>query len=112
MLKLLKALHDAGVIIVPGTDALAGYQLHHELELYARAGIAPAEVLRLATLTPAQVMGVAGDRGVIAAGKYADMVLIEGDPTRNIEDVRKVTTVIKAGRIYDPAAIERALGIE
>lgn len=112
MLKLLKALHDAGVTIVPGTDALAGYQLHHELELYARAGIVPAEVLRLATLTPAEVMGVAGDRGVIAAGKYADMVLIDGDPTRDIEDVRKVKSVIKAGRIYDPAAIERALGIE
>ena len=112
MLKLLKALHDAGVTIVPGTDALAGYQLHHELALYARAGIAPAEVLRLATLTPAQVMGVAGDRGVIAAGKYADMVLVDGDPMRNIADLRKVKTVIKAGRIYDPAAIERALGIE
>jgi hypothetical protein len=112
MLKLLKALHDAGVTIVPGTDALAGYQLHHELELYARAGIAPAEVLRLATLTPSEVMGVASDRGVIAAGKYADMVLIDGDPTRRIEDVRKVTGVVKAGRIYDPAAIERALGIE
>lgn len=112
MLKLLKALHDAGVTIVPGTDALAGYQLHHELELYARAGIAPAEVLRLATLTPAEVMGVAGNQGVIGAGKYADMVLIDGDPTRNIADVRKVKTVIKAGRVYDPAAIERALGIE
>lgn len=112
MLKLLKAIHDAGVTIVPGTDALAGYQLHHELELYVRAGIAPAEVLRLATLTPAQVMGVAGDRGVIDAGKYADMVLIDGDPTRDMAELRKVKTVIKAGRVYDPAALERALGIE
>jgi imidazolonepropionase-like amidohydrolase len=112
MLKLLKALHDAGVIIVPGTDALAGYHLHHELELYARAGIAPAEVLRLATLTPAEVMGVSGDQGVVAAGKYADMLLIDGDPTRDMEDVRRIKAVIKGGRIYDPAAIERALGIE
>lgn len=112
MLKLLKALHEAGVVIIPGTDALAGYQLHHELELYVRAGIAPAEVLQLATLTPANVMGVSGDRGVIDAGKYADMLLIEGDPTQSIADVRNVKMVIKAGRIYDPAAIERALGIE
>lgn len=112
MLKLLKALHDAGVTIVPGTDALAGYQLHHELELYVRAGIAPAEVLRLATLTPAEVMGVAGDRGVIAPGKYADMVLIDGDPTRDIEDVRRIHVVVKGGRVYDPAGIERALGIK
>ena len=66
MLRLLKALYDAGVTIIPGTDALSGYQLHHELELYARAGIPAPEVLRLATLTPALVMGVNKDRGVIA----------------------------------------------
>jgi imidazolonepropionase-like amidohydrolase len=111
MLRLLKALYDAGVTIVPGTDALAGYTLHHELELYARAGIAPAEVLRMATLTPALVMGVNKDRGVIAAGKIADMVLIDGDPTKNIGDIRNVRTVIKRGRIYDPIAIEKALVI-
>ena len=111
MLRLLKALHDAGVTIIPGTDALAGYTLHHELELYVRAGINPAEVLRMATLTPALVMGVNKDRGAIAAGKLADMILIEGDPTKNIRDLDKLTTVIKAGRVYDPAAIEKALGI-
>jgi imidazolonepropionase-like amidohydrolase len=112
MLKLLKALYDAGVTIIPGTDGLPGYMLHHELELYAKAGIAPAEVLRMATLTPALVMGVDGNRGVIAAGKYADMVLVDGDPSKNISDIRKVATVLKGGRVYDPAAIEKALGIE
>jgi len=111
MLALLKALHDAGVDIVPGTDALAGYLLHHELELYVRAGIAPAEVLRMATLLPARVMGVERDVGVVAAGKYADFVLIDGDPTRKISDVRNVALVVKAGNVFEPAAIERALGI-
>ena len=111
MLRLLKALYDAGITIIPGTDALAGYMLHHELELYVRAGIAPAEVLRMATLTPALVRGVNKDRGVIAAGKLADMALIDGDPTQHIRDIDKITTVIKGGRIYDPAAIEKALGV-
>ena len=111
MLRLLKSLYDAGITIIPGTDALAGYMLHHELELYVRAGIAPAEVLRMATLTPALVMGVNKDRGVIAAGKLADMALIDGDPTQHIRDIDKITTVIKGGRIYDPAAIEKALGV-
>ena len=111
MLRLLKALHDAGVTIIPGTDGLAGYMLHHELELYVRAGIPSAEVLRMATLTPALVMGVNKDRGVIAAGKLADMVLIDGDPTKNIRDINKITTVIKGGKVYDPGAIEKALGI-
>ena len=111
ILRLLKALHDAGVTIVPGTDALAGYMLHHELELYVRAGIPATEVLRMATLTSATVMGVNKDRGVIAAGKFADMVLVDGDPTKNIRDLDKLSTVIKGGNLYDPVAIERALGI-
>lgn len=112
MLRLLKAIYDAGVTIIPGTDALAGYTLHHELELYARAGIPPAEVLRMATWTAALVMGVDKDRGVIAPGKLADMILVDGDPTKNIEDINKIRTVIKDGKVYDPAAIEKALGIE
>ena len=111
MLRLLKAIHDAGVTIIPGTDALAGYTLHHELELYVRAGISAPEVLRMATLTSAEVMGVNKDRGVIAAGKFADMILVDGDPTKNIRDLDKSTTVIKGGKVYDPAAIEKALGI-
>src|SRR5438094_1659201 len=111
MLRLLKALYDAGVTIIPGTDALAGYMLHHELELYVRAGIPPTEVLRMATLTPALVMGVNKDRDVIAAGKVADIVLIDGDPTKNIRDINKITTVIKGGKVYDPGAVEKALGI-
>jgi hypothetical protein len=111
MLRLLKALYDAGVTIIPGTDTLAGYTLHHELELYARAGIPPAEVLRMATWTPALVMGVDKDRGVIAPGKFADMILVDGDPTKDIRDINNITTVIKGGKVYDPMAIEKALGI-
>ena len=111
MLRLLKALYDAGVIIIPGTDNLAGYMLHHELELYVQAGIPAAEVLRMATLTPALVMGVNKDRGVIAPGKLADTVLIDGDPTKDIRDIKKIKTVIKGGKVYEPAAIEKALGI-
>jgi Amidohydrolase family len=111
MLRLLKALYDAGVTIVPGTDALPGYMLHHELELYVRAGIPAAEVLRMTTLTSATVMGVNKDRDVVAAGKLADMILVDGDPTKNIRDLGKITTVIKGGNVYDPAAIEKALGI-
>jgi len=111
MMRLLKALHDAGVIIIPGTDALAGYTLHYELKLYVRAGIPAGEVLGMATLTPALVMGVNKDRGIIAAGKLADMILVDGDPTKDIRDIDKISTVIKSGKVYDPPAIEKALGI-
>jgi imidazolonepropionase-like amidohydrolase len=56
-------------------------------------------------------MGVNKDRGVIAPGKLADMILVDGDPTMNIRDINKITTVIKGGKVYDPMAIEKALGI-
>ena len=111
MLRLLKAIHDAHVTIIPGTDALAGYTLLHELELYERAGIAPAEVLRMATLTSAQVIGADHERGVIAPGKLADLILVDGDPTVHVSDLHRLSLVIKAGRMYDPVQVEQSLGI-
>jgi imidazolonepropionase-like amidohydrolase len=65
----------------------------------------------MATLTPALVMGVNKDRGVIAPGKLADMVLIDGDRTKDIRAINKIETALKGGKVYDPAAIEKALGI-
>jgi imidazolonepropionase-like amidohydrolase len=111
MLRLLKALNDAGITIIPGTDSLSGYSLLHELELYVRAGIPAGQVLRMATLTSAQVIGADAERGTIAPGKLADMILIDGDPTAHIEDVHKIAVVIKGGHVYDPAQIEAELGI-
>jgi imidazolonepropionase-like amidohydrolase len=111
MLQLLKALHEAGVTIIPGTDSMAGYGLHHELELYVRAGIPAPEVLRMATLTSAQVVGADGERGVIAAGKLADLILVNGDPSKDIRDLNKVDVVMKGGKLYDAAHVEQALGI-
>jgi imidazolonepropionase-like amidohydrolase len=112
MLKLLKALHEGGVTIIPGTDSAGiGYALHHELELYVRAGIPAAEVLRMATLTSAHVVGADYERGVIAAGKLADLILVDGDPSVRIADIRRVDLVMKGGTLYEPARIEHALGI-
>jgi hypothetical protein len=111
MLELIGELHRAGVTIVPGTDALAGFALHRELENYVRAGIPPAEVLRMATLVPAQVMKRQKDLGTIEPGKLADFILVDGDPTVNISDIRKVTLVVKDGKVFDPASIYRELGV-
>ena len=111
MLRLLKGLHDAGVTIIPGTDALSGYTLLHELELDVRAGIPAPEVLRMATLTSAQVIGVDRERGVIAPGKIADLILVDGDPSTRITDLHRITLVMKSGHLFDPTRIETALGI-
>jgi imidazolonepropionase-like amidohydrolase len=111
MLKLLKGLYDAGITIIPGTDSLAGYTLLHELELYERAGIPAPQVLRMATLTSAQVIGVDRERGVIAPGKLADLILVDGDPSLHIADLHRITLVMKEGHVFDPQQIEKALGI-
>ncbi|WP_386066993.1 amidohydrolase family protein [Tahibacter sp. UC22_41] len=112
MLKLLHALHAAGVTIVPGTDMLAGYSLHHELALYVRAGIAPADVLRMATVDSARNSGLSHERGLIANGLQADLILVDGDPTRDIADIRRIDLVFSRGRIYEPVKIEAELGVK
>jgi imidazolonepropionase-like amidohydrolase len=111
MLAMVKAMHDAGVPIVAGTDALPGFALHRELELYVQAGIAAPEVLRIATLGAATVARRADRLGSIAPGKIADLVLFDGDPTTNISDVRKIALVIKDGNVFDPREVEREIGV-
>ncbi len=113
LLRLLKTLYDGGITLMPGTDSFPGYTLHNELELYVQAGIPAPEVLRMATLVPAQVLGVAGpdQRGFIAPGRQADMILVDGDPTRDIGDIRHVWRTVKGGKVYDPAALEQAMGM-
>ncbi|MEZ5333125.1 MAG: amidohydrolase family protein [Thermoanaerobaculia bacterium] len=100
-----------GIRIVAGTDGLAGFMLHRELELYVEAGIPPAEVLALDTLGAARVLGRESDLGEIHPGKLADMILVDGEPDRRISDVRNVVTVIRGGAVLDVAAMDRALGI-
>lgn len=71
----------------------------------------PPEVLRMATLTSATVIGANDERGVITAGKLADLILVDGDPSVRIGDLDRIDLVMKGGRLYEPARIEAALGI-
>ena len=112
MVKMVGELYRAGVTIVAGTDATPGFALHRELELWVRAGIPPAEVLRRATLGAAQVMKHDDTRGSIARGKLADVILVDGNPATNISDIRKVELVVKDGVIYRSAELYKALGIK
>jgi hypothetical protein len=100
MLAMVRALHDAKVTVVAGTDALAGLMLDHELELFVRAGLSPADALRDATIVPARAMKVERKTGTIAAGKAADLVVVDGDPLANIADVRKTVTTVRGGVVY------------
>lgn len=111
LLDIIHALHGNGVTIVPGTDALPGFGLHRELENYVRAGIPADEVLRMATYTSAQVAGVADRLGSIEEGKLADLILVDGTPTEDISDIRKVVLTIKDGNLYYPEELYPAVGV-
>lgn len=111
MVEFVGRMYRAGITIVPGTDAVAGFTLQRELELYVQAGMTPAQALQSATWTASRIAR-AGDRGVIAPGKRADLILIDGDPTANIADIRKVALVIKGDAAYYPADVHEALGIK
>src|SRR4051812_44097885 len=111
VLAMVKALYDNQIEIVAGTDAMAGFSLHRELELYVQAGIPPAEVLRIATLGAASVMKHDDILGSIAPGKLADLDIIDGDPSVNISDIRRVVTVIKDGKVFDARAVAGEIGV-
>jgi hypothetical protein len=111
LVEVVGALHKAGVPIVAGTDQMVpGHSLHRELELYVQAGMTPMEAIRSATIVPARAMRLDREAGTIEAGKRADLILVAGRPDREISDVRKVKTVIAAGRAYDCAELWKSVG--
>jgi imidazolonepropionase-like amidohydrolase len=110
-LQIVKALHDAGVPIVPGTDkGVPGVSLAREIELYVMAGMTPMDAIRAGTAISAQVMGVANDTGTLVPGLRADLIVVDGNPLERIADLEKVTMVAAAGRLYDTASLWRAGG--
>ena len=111
MVEFVGRLYRAGVPIVAGTDEMAGFTLHRELEFYVQAGMTPAQALQVATLNGAKYSRTLNERGSIAVGKLADLVLVDGDPTSNISDIRKVALVITRGHVISPGAVYTTLGI-
>jgi imidazolonepropionase-like amidohydrolase len=112
MVKMTRVLYDAGVPIVAGTDALPGSSLHRELELYSEAGIPAPKVLQIATIGAARVMKKDKELGSIAPGKLADLIVVDGDPSKNVSDIRKVRVVIKDGVRYQVSELDQALGVK
>lgn len=112
LVEFVGLMYKAGVPIVAGTDEISGFTLQRELELYVKAGITPAQVLQIATWNGAKYTRTTADRGSVTVGKRADLILVDGDPTVNIADIRKVALVIKQGKAYYPSEIDEALGIK
>ncbi|GAB2810553.1 amidohydrolase family protein [Lentzea nigeriaca] len=104
----VRRLADAGVTVLAGTDApnpgtVFGASLHRELELLVRCGLSPAQALAAATSEPARVFGLA-DRGRVAAGRRADLVLVSGDPLSDITETRAIERIWRGGVACDRRA--------
>jgi imidazolonepropionase-like amidohydrolase len=114
-MKEIKAFHEAGGTIVASTDAqavgthIAGFNLHRELQTFVEAGIPPAAAINTATLNAARALGMDGKLGSIERGKFADLLVVKGDPLKDIRNTRKVQLVMKSGFLYDPAAILKSV---
>ncbi|HEU0030363.1 MAG TPA: amidohydrolase family protein [Kofleriaceae bacterium] len=112
MVELVARAWKRGIPVVAGTDAPAGLYLSRELELYVHAGIPAPDVLAIATLGAARVMKRDRTTGSIAVGKAADLVLVDGDPTRDIGAVRNADVVVCRGIVYDPREVFAAAGMK
>ena len=107
------ALHHAGIPVVAGTDqAVPGYSLHREIELYVQAGFTPMEAIQAATIVPARVMGVEKESGTVEKGKRADLILIKGNPLEDIHNTRNIEYVIANGVMYRAADLWRSVGFQ
>ena len=114
-MTLERAFVRAGGMLVAGTDptglggVIPGYANQRAIELLVEAGFSAVDAIRISTLNGAVYLGRDKLVGSIAPGKQADIVVVNGDPSRNIADVRKVETVFKQGVGFDPAKLRASV---
>jgi imidazolonepropionase-like amidohydrolase len=110
-LALERAFARAGGVLIAGTDptgsggVIPGFSNQRQIELLVEAGFTPAEAVQIGTLNGARFPGRDTRLGSIAAGKQADLVIVAGDPSTTISDIRRVETVFKRGVGFDPAKL-------
>ena len=111
--EIVGALYKDSIPIIAGTDmGFPGYSVFRELELYVESGLTSMQAITTATITPARVMKLEVMSGSVTKNKRADVIIINGDPLKNIRDIRKVTTVIKDGNIYNPVTLHAIAGFQ
>src|SRR4029079_10296346 len=105
LMAMVALMYKAGIPLVAGNDSTPGFNLHRELELYVKAGIPAAEALKIATWNGAKYTRTLDRLGSLTPGKLADLVLVDGDPTTNITDLRRINLVVKEGVLSYPAGV-------
>jgi enamidase len=110
-MALERAFAKAGGMLLAGTDptgsggVIPGYSNQRQVELLVEEGFTPLEAISISTLNGAKYLGRESRVGTIAAGKQADLVVVNGDPSTTIADIRKVETVFRMGIGFDPAKL-------
>ena len=107
---LIPELYRRHIPVLAGTDGF-GFELIRELELYVQAGMTPADALATATIIPAETFHLGTQTGSIAKGKLAELALIDGDPSKNIGDLRQVELVMRNGKLMKALDLRAAIGI-
>jgi imidazolonepropionase-like amidohydrolase len=112
-LRIVRALHDAGVPVVAGTDeGLPGHSVHREIELYVEAGLTPMQALQSATIVSARAMKLDRELGTIEKGKWADLAILDANPLERIQNIRRVRWTVSAGRMFEAAGLWRSVRFE
>ena len=108
---MVKALHDAKIPVVLGTDHIAGLMLHHEMALFARAGI-PTATSSASRRSTRRARSASTSRSARSRrGKRADLVIVDGDPLADITAIRAVVSTMRAGVVYPSAPLYEAIGV-
>jgi imidazolonepropionase-like amidohydrolase len=94
--RFVRRANREGVMLLAGTD---DGSLNDEMEAYARFGISNLDILRAATINGARWLNQQDEFGTVEVGKRADLIVVNGDPLKDVKDLRKITRVIQRGRI-------------
>ena len=112
LLNLTKVLDEAGVPMLAGSDSggaaweVPGLALHQEFDELARAGLSPLRVLQMTTWRAAEFMNATDVTGSVAAGKHADLVLLDANPVESVDHLHRIRGVVRGGRYLGPADLD------
>ncbi|MEQ8801972.1 MAG: amidohydrolase family protein [Haliea sp.] len=114
MLEFIKALSDVGAGLMTGTDSgvpgyVPGFTVIDEIQSFGEAGLTPFQALQASTIAPARYLGIADDRGTVAVGKRADLVLLDNNPLEDLSALWEISGVFLTGRWHSLADLEAAL---
>lgn len=113
-LQLVSQMQQSGVPLLAGTDLsssfqMPGFSLADELQLMVEAGLSAGEALRTATINPAIFLHLESETGSVAAGKIADLVLLDGNPLQDIRNVKRISAVILNGKYFARSELDKML---